>query len=107
MAFINADGSEAVSNGATPLLPAQTALPANTATSVSFGQQVSRVVIQNNTAATVYRAYVGAASLGSYAIAAGASVQDLVVTGAVSLFCGTAATINGTATGGIVVEGYV
>ena len=107
MAFVHADGSAAVANGGAPLLPALMALPASTATPVSFGQPVCRVVIQNNTAAPLYRAYAGNASLGSYAIAAGGAVVDLVVTGTLSLYAAAAATINGAATGGIVVEGYL
>ncbi len=107
MAFINADGSAAVGTGGAPLAPAQTSLPANTATSISFGQPVSRVVIQNNTAAAVQRAYAGPATAGSYVILAGGVVVDQVVTGSVSLLSSGAATVNGTAAGGIVVEGYL
>ena len=107
MAFINADGSESVASGGVPLLPAQATLVANTPLVVAFGQQVNRVVIQNNTAAVIYRAYVGNAGLGSYAIAAGASVVDQVSTGQVSLFGATGGTVNGTAVSGIVVEGFV
>ncbi len=107
MAFINSDGSESVSVGGGEVLPGQATLLASTPLAVSFGQTVNEVVIQNNTAAVIYRSYVGNAGLGSYAIAAGGSVRDSVLTGSVSLFGATGGTVNGTTAGGIVVEGYV
>ena len=107
MAYINADGSESVAIGGVPIVPAQATLAASTNLPVPFGQQVNRVVIQNNTAAVIYRRYDAAANLGSYAIAAGASVVDQVSTGLVNLFGATGGTVNGTAVSGIVVEGYV
>lgn len=76
-----------------------------TDTTYTFTLQVSRVIIQNNTAVNVYYAFDTAASAGSLLLAPGSTVVYPKKCTVLHLFTATAQVINGSSSGNIVVLG--
>ncbi|SRR6266849_250039 len=83
--------------------PAQT--NAGSDTTLTFSQQVNRVIIQNNTSANAYYAFDTAASLGSLLLVPGAFLVYPKKVTSPHLYTVAAQPINGTSAGNIVVLG--
>jgi hypothetical protein len=87
-----------------PVLAPTVQIPAGGAVHIPFADRARRVVIQNNTGATINRQYGGTAGPGSFKIAAGATQIDDYLANDISIYSPNAATVNDAATGDIVIE---
>ena len=108
MGYYDSNGNELTATGGlTPVAAPRTDVPATTDTPVTFPQRVRAYLIQNNTAGPVYRALDAAAGPGSLVVAAGTTFSEATGVTALHLYAPAATSVNGTAAGGIVVEGRV
>lgn len=85
--------------------PAQT--NAGSETVLTFGEKVTFVTIQNNTASGLNVAFDATASAGSFLVPSGATVVSDKQCNAVHLYTASAQNINGTSANNIVVLGEV